>query len=681
MLIREVILEDFMSYQYARIPFRSGVNVICGPNGAGKSSILLGISIALGQSYTERSRKLSNLIRWGRDQARVTIVLDNSSRKGKRPVKRIDKDQIFLTRGLRRDGKYWFELDNRAATKRDVERLLAKFNVDPDNLLIVMHQNMTEQFTVLSSEEKLRTVEAAVGLEPYRRNVLQARKKLTRILSEEESVTQLLESAEQTLTYWREQYDRYQQKKQLQMKRRFLERELLWAEASKKETIVKSLASQIKTNEAERQQIENEMAQLAAKLTELQSRLDQSKAQWQKLIDERIVTERSKARDETSISLRTEVLDEMRQLVESSSRQMNTCIHVVERLEATAATHRNPNDYLDMVTNVKGAYQSLEETWTQQLQRQSENLKAQMEIHHDALQKATKHLLETQLKTQHTAREIDDLTDQIITAKIDNALLGYRRQNIERQLQKLQRDLRIRTAEYEEAAKKAGQTGSRIASTRDSSAILDEIRLTDGHLIALGDVSEDIERMYESYSKLYLDLKEKAQTVAESREKTLEEVDARLDAWRTVIQHLLDTVNLQYQRILNHAQAAGQVRLANGHDIEAAGLEVLVGFKGAPLVPLDAYTQSGGERSMATMSFLLALQQHVTSPFRAVDEYDVHMDPKNRETITSLLIESVEGGNSQYLIITPTQITFAKPDLHIITVQNVEGSSRVREAV
>jgi chromosome segregation ATPase len=444
---------------------------------------------------------------------------------------------------------------------------------------------------------------------------------------------------------------------------------------------VKSLASQIKTNEAERQQIENEMAQLAAKLTELQSQLDQSKAQWQKLIDERIVTERSKARDETSISLRTEVLDEMRQLVESSSRQMNTCIHVVERLEATAATHRNPNDYLDMVTNVKSAYQSLEETWTQQLQRQSENLKAQMEIHHDALQKATKHLLETQLKTQHTAREINDLTDQIITAKIDNALLGYRGQNIERQLQKLQRDLRIRTAEYEEAAKKAGQTGSRIASTRDSSAILDEIRLTDGHLIALGDVSEDIERMYESYSKLYLDLKEKAQTVAESREKTLEEVDARLDAWRTVIQHLLDTVNLQYQRILNHAQAAGQVRLANGHDIEAAGLEVLVGFKGAPLVPLDAYTQSGGERSMATMSFLLALQQHVTSPFRAVDEYDVHMDPKNRETITSLLIESVEGGNSQYLIITPTQITFAKPDLHIITVQNVEGSSRVREAV
>ncbi|HKZ88376.1 MAG TPA: AAA family ATPase, partial [Candidatus Bathyarchaeia archaeon] len=124
MLIQEVILENFMSYEYARVPLRPGVNVIGGPNGAGKSSLLLAISVGLGQSYTERSKKLSNLIRWGKDQARVTLILDNSKRGGKRPAPRYAKDQIFLTRGIRRDGKYWFELENRAATKQDVERLL-----------------------------------------------------------------------------------------------------------------------------------------------------------------------------------------------------------------------------------------------------------------------------------------------------------------------------------------------------------------------------------------------------------------------------------------------------------------------------------------------------------------------------------------------------------------------------
>nr|NIW11083.1 AAA family ATPase [Gammaproteobacteria bacterium] len=130
MLIQEVILENFMSYEYARIPFKPGVNVVCGPNGAGKSSILLGISVALGQSYTERSRKLSDLIRWGKDQARVTLILDNSRKGKRRPIQKFNKDQIFLTRILRGDGKYWYELENRAATKQEVKRLLSKLGVD-----------------------------------------------------------------------------------------------------------------------------------------------------------------------------------------------------------------------------------------------------------------------------------------------------------------------------------------------------------------------------------------------------------------------------------------------------------------------------------------------------------------------------------------------------------------------
>jgi chromosome segregation protein len=205
------------------------------------------------------------------------------------------------------------------------------------------------------------------------------------------------------------------------------------------------------------------------------------------------------------------------------------------------------------------------------------------------------------------------------------------------------------------------------------------MRVTEGHLAALADVSEDIERMYENYSKLYLELKEKAQLVAENREKTLEEVKTRTHAWRTVIQSLLDRANLEYQKILTQTQAVGEVGIINEHDIEAAGLEILVGFKGGRPVPLDAYTQSGGERTTATMSFLLALQQHVRSPFRAVDEYDIHMDPKNRELIAEMLISTVTDANAQYMIITPSQITFAKEDVNIITVQNIEGKSIIRE--
>ena len=146
-----------------------------------------------------------------------------------------------------------------------------------------------------------------------------------------------------------------------------------------------------------------------------------------------------------------------------------------------------------------------------------------------------------------------------------------------------------------------------------------------------------------------------------------------------MIHNLLNHVNVKYRKILSEANAVGEVKLTNEQDIEEAGLEIFVGFKGGNQVPLNAYTQSGGERSTATVTFLFALQQNIKSPFRAVDEYDVHMDPKNRETIANLLVSSVIGSNSQYLAITPSQLTFSNEDVHLITVQNVEGASLIKE--
>jgi chromosome segregation ATPase len=638
MLIQEVILENFMSYEYARVPFKPGVNVIGGPNGAGKSSLLLAISVALGQSYTERSRKLSDLIRWGKDKARVTLILDNSKRGGKRPVRRYSKDQLFLTRVLRRDGKYWFELENRAATKQAVERLLGKFGVDPDNMLIIMHQNMVEQFSVLSNLEKLRMVEAAVGLEPFRENVLQAQRKLTRILSQEESVSKLLENAEQTLNYWREQYAKYQEKKQLQTKRRFLDRELAWAEVERRESIFKGLQADRQKEQEILNRIEEEGKTAKGQLEDQRSQRETLKDDMKTVFSERLNLERGIAENESTVSM-------VQQLLEEAS--------VLEP--------------------------EIQKNVSQLKLLRSENLQEILENSRQNLSKINEKVKENQTKMQSLEEAAEKVTNQVLDNRIQLALLQYRRENVMADLEKIDSALKDTKANLNAATVKAEQSGVRIAVLKSTAEILDEIRVTDGHLAALADVSEDIERMYESYSKLYLELKEKAQVVAENREKTLVEVRTRMQAWRNVMQSLLDRVNLEYQKIMGQTLATGEVRLANGHDIETAGLEILVGFKGGKPVALDAYTQSGGERTTATMSFLLALQQHVRSPFRAVDEYDIHMDPKNRELIARMLLSTIKDATAQYIIITPSQITFAQENANIITVQNVEGTSIVRE--
>lgn len=670
-----------MSYEYARIPFKKGVNVVCGPNGAGKSTILIGISVALGQSSTERSKRLSDLIRRGKDEGRVTIVLDNSPRDGRRPVQKIRKDQIFLTRGLRRDGKYWFELENRATNKADVNRLLAKFEVDPDNMLIIMHQNMVEQFTVLSTQEKLRMVEAAVGFESYRKNVVLAQKKLSRILSQGDSVGKLLESAEQTLSYWREQYDRYQQKKQLRLKRRFLERELAWAEVLKRERAVTKFNEQNQEHQNKLAKIESKTRTTTEHIHLLQNKLQTLKNALKSFFEDRLVLERERAKLELTALTVDNELKETESWAYNHHRQMEHVLITIKSLENIIGEKTNPLDLTPQLGEIRASYDSLEDAWIQHFTIRNESLQKSSETSKKQLTNLSEQISGLKARIDSLDLEIEVTINQVLNHKINLALLNFQKESLTKTMKRLDKDLQQAIIDLNEYVKRAETVGQRLVPMKNTMDILEELRVTDGHLAALTDVSEDIERMYESYSKLYLELKEKARLVAENRKKALEEVNSRMDAWRNVINKLLDQVNTKYRKILAQAFAVGQVKLTNEMDIEAAGIEIFVGFKGGNPVPLNAYTQSGGERSTATVTFLLALQQHVHSPFRAVDEYDVHMDPKNKEIIANLIVSSVTGLDTQYLAITPSQLTFTGKDVHLITVQNVEGASLIKEVV
>ena len=448
----------------------------------------------------------------------------------------------------------------------------------------------------------------------------------------------MLESAEQTLNYWREQYGKYQEKKQLRTKRRFLDRELAWAEVERRESTLRDLQAERNSEQEALNRIEEADRQASEQLRSGQAQLKTLKSEMKTGFSERIDLERGMAENESTLRIYGQLLEEAVALeseIQKSSSQFK----------------------LLRTDNLKSLLQSSR----QYLSQTGEKVKV------------------NQAKTESLEESANKISDQILESRVQIALLKFRRERAVKELKRIDSQLKDAKASLEASTAKAEESGARIAVVKSLADVLDEIRVTDGHLAALADVSEDIERMYESYSKLYLELKEKAQLVAENREKTLEEVRTRMQAWRNVMQSLLERVNLEYQRIMGQTLATGEVRLANGHDIETAGLEILVGFKGGKPVALDAYTQSGGERTTATMSFLLALQQHVRSPFRAVDEYDIHMDPKNREMIARMLLSTIKDATAQYIVITPSQITFAQEDANVITVQNVEGASIVRE--
>ncbi|HID17021.1 TPA: hypothetical protein EYP26_01855, partial [Candidatus Bathyarchaeota archaeon] len=255
-MIRKISLQNFMSYESASVPLSEGLNIVCGPNGAGKSSILLAISLVLGQSYTERAKKLSDLIRWGQNEARIALTLDNELKDGKRLFPRIRKDSVEVTRVIRKSGDYNYFIQGKVTSKSEVVSAFSKVGLNPNNMLIIMHQFMVGRFSLTSPQEKLAMLEEAVGFKSYRRDVLEALDRLKKFEIEEEKLAGALDSAKATYEFWRRERDKFLKKRELTLRLDELNREIAWLKVKRKEGGITKLSEKIKALEEQRSRSE-----------------------------------------------------------------------------------------------------------------------------------------------------------------------------------------------------------------------------------------------------------------------------------------------------------------------------------------------------------------------------------------------------------------------------------------
>lgn len=73
---------------------------------------------------------------------------------------------------------------------------------------------------------------------------------------------------------------------------------------------------------------------------------------------------------------------------------------------------------------------------------------------------------------------------------------------------------------------------------------------------------------------------------------------------------------------------------------------------------LDSKRQSGGERSVSTIFYLMSLQSLARAPFRVVDEINQGMDPRNERMVHARMVDiACKEHTSQYFLITPKLLT------------------------
>lgn len=161
---------------------------------------------------------------------------------------------------------------------------------------------------------------------------------------------------------------------------------------------------------------------------------------------------------------------------------------------------------------------------------------------------------------------------------------------------------------------------------------------------------------YEARQRLLRTLEKEVEDMENRQVAQQQHMDEVRSEWLTSLQSLVADLSRRFSEYMANINCQGRISLAmDERDYDLWGIQIEVSFRqNTPIQKLDAHLQSGGERSVSTMLYLIALQSSTNSPFRLVDEINQGMDPHNERMIFEEIVKSAcKPELPQYFLITP----------------------------
>uniref|UniRef100_A0A668A8I4 Structural maintenance of chromosomes protein 5 n=1 Tax=Myripristis murdjan TaxID=586833 RepID=A0A668A8I4_9TELE len=166
-------------------------------------------------------------------------------------------------------------------------------------------------------------------------------------------------------------------------------------------------------------------------------------------------------------------------------------------------------------------------------------------------------------------------------------------------------------------------------------------------------VVEEYNRREQEIKNLEKELDDKSNALNAYRQN----ISEAKERWLNPLKQLVDQINEKFSDFFRSMQCAGEVDLhyENEEEYDKYGIRIRVKFHSSTQMhELTAHHQSGGERSVSTMLYLMALQELNRCPFRVVDEINQGMDPINERRVFDIVVRTAcKKTTSQYFFITP----------------------------
>ncbi|CAE6474852.1 unnamed protein product [Rhizoctonia solani] len=173
-------------------------------------------------------------------------------------------------------------------------------------------------------------------------------------------------------------------------------------------------------------------------------------------------------------------------------------------------------------------------------------------------------------------------------------------------------------------------------------------------------MNPEVIRQYEARAVQIANLREKVETQERKTNKLNARVEKTKAKWKPALDELVSQISRKFSAAFDRIRRAGEIHVRDaGDDYANWAIDILVKFRETEkLQILDAHRQSGGERSLSTIMYLLSLTEYARVPFSLVDEINQGMDASAERDVHNQLVEvTCNTDCGQYFLITPKLLT------------------------
>jgi chromosome segregation protein len=192
-------------------------------------------------------------------------------------------------------------------------------------------------------------------------------------------------------------------------------------------------------------------------------------------------------------------------------------------------------------------------------------------------------------------------------------------------------------------------------------------------LAAIGGINELAASQYEEVKENYKHLATRIYDLEKEKLSIVQfmnELDhQKLEAFMKAFNQVSDSFNEIFSTVTS---GVGRLFLEEPEKPFEGGADIKLQFPGKTMMSIGS--ASGGEKSVGTVCFILALQAIHPMPFYMMDEIDAHLDVVNSQKLAELLKSKSKG--SQFIVISLKDVTIARADaVYGVFIQ--EGVSQI----